>query len=78
MAPLLRDQLSSAEDRAATLIRNLPSLSRNHNNPMARKILREGLNLGRGHALSLHVPLLVATAGYLIAIGLAWTTLRDR
>jgi DHA2 family methylenomycin A resistance protein-like MFS transporter len=42
MAPLLRDQLSSAEDRAATLIRNLPSLSRNHKNPMARKILREG------------------------------------
>jgi hypothetical protein len=37
-----------------------------------------GSLLGRGHELSLHVPLLVATAGYLIAIGLAWTTLRDR
>ena len=35
-----------------------------------------GSLLGRGHALSLHVPLLVATAGYLIAIALAWTTIR--
>ena len=25
---------------------------------------------------SLHVPLLVATAGYLVAIALAWTTIR--
>ena len=31
-----------------------------------------------GHAPSLHVPLLVATAGYLVAIALAWTTLRHR
>jgi hypothetical protein len=37
-----------------------------------------GSLLGRGHALSLHVPLLVATAGYLVAIALAWTTIRDR
>ena len=37
-----------------------------------------GSLLGRGHALSLHVPLLVATAGYLVAIVLAWTTIRDR
>ena len=29
-----------------------------------------------GDALSLHVPLLVATAGYLIAIALAWTTIQ--
>jgi DHA2 family methylenomycin A resistance protein-like MFS transporter len=36
-----------------------------------------GSLLGRGHALSLHVPLLVATAGYLVAIALAWTTIRD-
>jgi DHA2 family methylenomycin A resistance protein-like MFS transporter len=35
-----------------------------------------GSLLGRGHALSLHVPLLVATAGYLVAIALAWTTIR--
>ena len=35
-----------------------------------------GSLLGRGHALSLHVPLLVATAGYLIAIALAWTIAR--
>ena len=35
-----------------------------------------GSLLGRGHALSLQVPLLVATAGYLIAIALAWTTIR--
>jgi hypothetical protein len=35
-----------------------------------------GSLLGRGHALSLHVPLLVATAGYLIAIALAWATIR--
>ena len=35
-----------------------------------------GSLLGRGHMLSLHVPLLVATAGYLIAIALAWTTIR--
>jgi MFS transporter, DHA2 family, methylenomycin A resistance protein len=33
---------------------------------------------GQGHALSLRVPLLLATAGYLVAIALAWTTLRDR
>ena len=31
-----------------------------------------------GHAPSLHVPLLVATTGYLVAIALAWTTLRHR
>jgi DHA2 family methylenomycin A resistance protein-like MFS transporter len=37
-----------------------------------------GSLLGRGHALSLHVPLLVATAGYLVAIALAWRTIRDR
>ena len=30
-----------------------------------------------GICFYLHVPLLVATVGYLIAIGLAWTTLRD-
>jgi len=35
-----------------------------------------GSLLGRGHALSLQVPLLVATAGYLVAIALAWTTIR--
>ena len=35
-------------------------------------------HLGPGQALSLRVPLLVATAGYLVAIALAWTTLRDR
>ena len=35
-------------------------------------------HLGQGQALSLRVPLLVATAGYLVAIALAWTTLRDR
>jgi hypothetical protein len=28
--------------------------------------------------LSLHVPLLVATAGYLVAIALAWFSLRER
>jgi DHA2 family methylenomycin A resistance protein-like MFS transporter len=37
-----------------------------------------GSLLGRGQALSLHVPLLVATVGYLVAIALAWTTIRDR
>jgi len=30
------------------------------------------------HALSLRVPLLVATAGYLVAIALAWVTVKDR
>jgi hypothetical protein len=29
-----------------------------------------------GHALSLHVPLAVAAVGYLVAITLAWTTIR--
>jgi hypothetical protein len=27
---------------------------------------------GGGHALSLHTPLVVAAAGYVIAVGLAW------
>jgi len=31
-----------------------------------------------GRSLSLHVPLLVATAGYLIAIALAWIAIRNR
>jgi len=31
-----------------------------------------------GHALGLRVPLLVATAGYLVAIALAWVTVKDR
>jgi DHA2 family methylenomycin A resistance protein-like MFS transporter len=35
-----------------------------------------GSLLGHGHSLSLHVPLLVATAGYLIAIALALGTIR--
>jgi DHA2 family methylenomycin A resistance protein-like MFS transporter len=35
-----------------------------------------GALLGQGHALSLHVPLLVATAGYLVAIALAWFAIR--
>jgi hypothetical protein len=35
-----------------------------------------GSLLGHGHTLSLHVPLLVATAGYLIAIAVALTSLR--
>ena len=37
-----------------------------------------GSLLGRGHTLSLHVPLLVATAGYLVAIALASVTVRNR
>ncbi len=37
-----------------------------------------GSLLGHGRSLSLHVPLLVATAGYLVAIALAWFSLRDR
>jgi len=36
-----------------------------------------GSLLGHGRQLSLHVPLLVATAGYLIAIARAWFSLRD-
>jgi DHA2 family methylenomycin A resistance protein-like MFS transporter len=31
-----------------------------------------------GHALNLHVPLAVATAGYLIAVALAWFTIRGK
>jgi hypothetical protein len=34
------------------------------------------LGSGSGHALNLRVPLAVATAGYLIAVGLAWFTIR--
>ena len=37
-----------------------------------------GSLLGQGHALSLHVPLLVATAGYLIAVALVCIVIRDR
>ena len=37
-----------------------------------------GSLLGRGPALSLRGPLLAATAGYLIAIALAWVTIRGR
>ena len=37
-----------------------------------------GSLLGQGHALSLHVPLLVATAGYLIAVALVCVVIRDR
>ena len=32
----------------------------------------------RGQALNLHVPLLVATAGYLIALALAWAAISGR
>ena len=31
---------------------------------------------GGGHALSLHTPLVVAAAGYVIAVGLAWFATR--
>jgi MFS transporter, DHA2 family, methylenomycin A resistance protein len=34
------------------------------------------LGSGDGQALNLHVPLLVATAGYLIAVALAWVAIR--
>jgi DHA2 family methylenomycin A resistance protein-like MFS transporter len=37
-----------------------------------------GTGGGHGAALSLRVPLLVATAGYLIATALAWVTIRGR
>jgi MFS transporter, DHA2 family, methylenomycin A resistance protein len=37
-----------------------------------------GSLLGHGPALSLRVPLLVATSGYLVAIALAWVTIRGR
>jgi DHA2 family methylenomycin A resistance protein-like MFS transporter len=37
-----------------------------------------GSLLGSGRALSLHVPLAVAAVGYLIALVLAWTTIRTR
>jgi DHA2 family methylenomycin A resistance protein-like MFS transporter len=32
---------------------------------------------GSGHALNLHVPLAVATGGYLIAVALAWFAIRN-
>ena len=35
-----------------------------------------GSLLGSGHTLNLHVPLAVATAGYLIATALAWFAIR--
>jgi hypothetical protein len=37
-----------------------------------------GSLLGSGHALNLHVPLLVATAGYLVAVVLAASTISGR
>ncbi len=37
-----------------------------------------GSLLGSGHALNLHVPLLVAAAGYLIAVVLAASTISER
>jgi MFS transporter, DHA2 family, methylenomycin A resistance protein len=37
-----------------------------------------GAGSGPGRAPSLHVPLAVAVAGYLVALTLAWITIRDR
>jgi DHA2 family methylenomycin A resistance protein-like MFS transporter len=37
-----------------------------------------GGSSGSGHAPSLHVPLAVAASGYLVAIALAWITIRGR
>jgi MFS transporter, DHA2 family, methylenomycin A resistance protein len=37
-----------------------------------------GTGSGPGHAPSLHLPLAVAVGGYLIALALAWTTIRAR
>jgi MFS transporter, DHA2 family, methylenomycin A resistance protein len=37
-----------------------------------------GTGSSPGRALSLHLPLAVATGGYLIALALAWTTIRAR
>jgi MFS transporter, DHA2 family, methylenomycin A resistance protein len=37
-----------------------------------------GSLLGSGRVPSLHLPLAVAAAGYLIALALAWTTIRVR
>lgn len=37
-----------------------------------------GSLLGHGPVLSLRVPLLVATSGYLVATALAWVTIRGR
>jgi hypothetical protein len=36
-----------------------------------------GAGSSPGHAPSLHVPLPVAAAGYLVALALAWITIRD-
>jgi MFS transporter, DHA2 family, methylenomycin A resistance protein len=36
-----------------------------------------GVLLGSGHTLNLRLPLAVAAGGYLIALGLAWITIRD-
>jgi DHA2 family methylenomycin A resistance protein-like MFS transporter len=36
-----------------------------------------GALLTQGHALSLHLPLAVSAAGYLLAVALAWITIRD-
>jgi sulfite exporter TauE/SafE len=35
-----------------------------------------GAGSSPGRPLSLHVPLAIATGGYLIALGLAWITIR--
>jgi MFS transporter, DHA2 family, methylenomycin A resistance protein len=37
-----------------------------------------GRHPGSGHALNLHVPLAAATVGYLIAVALAWFTIRGK
>jgi DHA2 family methylenomycin A resistance protein-like MFS transporter len=36
-----------------------------------------GASSSSGGALSLHVPLAVAAAGYLVAVALAWITIRE-
>jgi hypothetical protein len=55
------------------LVRTLPSRFASSAEPS-----QEPHGPQEGYALSLRVPLLLATAGYLVAIALAWITLRDR
>ena len=58
-------------------LRDLPR-SRPADTSTALGVAVLGSLLGQGHALSLHVPLLVATAGYLIAVALVCVVIRDR
>ena len=64
--------------RGFFVIRSQRHLERRASGRGALGVTLLGSLLGSGRALSLHIPLAAAASGYLVALALAWITIRGR